>query len=360
MKGIRRNTKDGYEITIYDRRYGTVHLYHDKQGKRLTELKYTIGVRGKILDEIETGIFDPDYYTPQKAVALQFDNAILQWLDDIEVAPSTYKKYRNDISNKIIPHFKDTNVIDIRARDIKKFHKSLKVAAKTRNNIMSILRKFFKSLQHDEIITTIPNFPEWQKIEYKYRKPCSWEVFLDVLDAIPDLMVVEGILTMRLEWLRPNELRALRWEDILFDEDRIIVRNSFSGNVFRETTKTDDWGSIHLHSVVKELLIKRKGHPKGFVFHIKGKPFYESKIDKVFSKARDAKGYSKELNPYGSTRHSAATEGYRDTQDIYAVKKGLRHRHLSATLKYTHEDSTKEIIEPKGKVFNFKRRLSEK
>jgi len=360
MKGVRQKTKDSFVLTVYDKRYGTCQIYHDKQGKRLIELRYAIGVRGKILDEIEQRTFDPDHYKPKKAVKLAFDVAIMDWLNDADLAPSTRSDYRNKIQTVLIPHFKDTHIADIVGKEIKAFYKGLKKTTKTKNNIMSVLRSFFKQLKEDEVIREMPGFPAWKKPGYRYRKTCSWKVLEDILSAIDNPMVVDAIITMRLELLRTGEVRALRWEDILFDENQIIIRNSFSDNTFRETTKNDGWVCKHLHSKVKEMLLPRKGLSNGWVFHNNGKPFHESLMRKVFDKARDEKEYSKELTMYGATRHSSATEAYADTKDIRGLQKALGHRDIRTTQRYEHYDSTQEIIErKKGKVIKLKDKKGE-
>jgi len=200
----------------------------------------------------------------------------------------------------------------------------------------------------------LPTMPKWERVSYKYRKVCSWEVFENIISKIPDELTREAIITMRLQWLRTGEVRGLIWETVLFDSNQLVIKNSFSGNEFRETTKTGNQATIHLHSTVKDMLWPRRGHPKAFVFTHRGRPLSESWLRKRFNEARDKVGYSKELCLYGATRHSSATEGYAYSKDIYAVKKALRHEDIRTTLKYTHSEETQSIIEPSGKVIQVK------
>jgi hypothetical protein len=133
MKGIRKNTKDGYEVTVYSPLYGTVHIYHDKNGKRITEARRAVAVRSKILDEIAENRFDISEWKPKRLKELLFKNAYHTWLEEVEIAPTTLKNYRN-YGRAFIAELGEIPVSDIKASDIRKICKTLGLSAKTKNN----------------------------------------------------------------------------------------------------------------------------------------------------------------------------------------------------------------------------------
>ncbi len=303
-----------YELSVYCPPIKkTIRIRYDKRGERIRSYKKAVEVLIEINSKLKERVFDPSEYDKEKIANLQFDTAIRNWWREVKTgyAPKTQKEYEKRIENLFIPFFRKADVKDITAKQINDFFNALrKREAKTKNNIMGVLKSFFDYLNRMEIIKKVPTFPRHQKITYKARTWCRWDVFMTIINEIPESIDREAIITMRLEMLRVGEVRGLLWEDLLFDEDTLIVRNSFSSNVFRETTKTGDYKVKHLHSLIKEMLLPRQGLPKGFVFEHKGRPYSESWLRKQFNTARQKSGYSQELTLSGATRHSKATESY--------------------------------------------------
>ena len=259
-----------------------------------------------------------------------------------------------------IDYFQDVDIRDLTGEQTISFRDMLLEtrSPKTVNNILGVLRVFFKWLYDKQRIKQIPYVPPNMRFTSAERDDCSLEVFLKIVNEVENDIVKEALLTTRLQILRVGETRGLRWEDIIWDEDEhgvrpgpgvMKVRNSFSNNVFRETTKTGNPTRKHLHIDIKKMLMKRWGrgfHPKAFIFTYNGKPFYESLMRKQFNAARDKLGYPKSLTLYGATRHSGGKEGYLATKDIRALQKAMGHKDIRTTMRYEHSQNTRSIIEP--------------
>lgn len=356
---IRQRGDSAWDIYIYyPKEKGVIRIAYDKRGKWITSRKDALEVLIEVNNAIGDKKFDPDLY--QRTSALRFNDSIRKWWRENKdrYAPSSQKDYERHV--EIAAKYFDTDdVRDTRPRQINDLlNEHFKhTSVKTRNNFLSVLKAFYRDINILDGVE-IPTFPKTGEVEYKYRKWCDWDTFIAIVNEVPEQIDREAMIIMRLELLRVGEVRGLRWDDFLFEEDTLIVRNAFSAQTFSETTKTKDFKIKHLHSEVKEMLLPRAGHPKAFVFTHRGKPYSESWLRKQFNLARDKAGYSKELTLSGATRHSSATEGYLRTKDIRAVQQAIGHKDIRTTLKYTHTDKTitEEVIEPKGVVIDFKKR----
>jgi integrase len=353
IKGVSKVGHDLFDVFVYYPAYGrTVRLTHDRRGERIRSETKAYEVRYEALTRINNHTFDPRDYRKERPHT--FDNAITAWLDRNlgSYSPKSQKDYRNRINGVIVPFFQDMDIRDVNGKVLSDFvhHVRQGRTNKTVNNLVTIVKAFYKDMFYQQAIKQMPMFPRALTVQNKAVAWCPLNVLERIVQEVEDSQVREAILTARLQWLRVGEVRGLRWEDIDFDANQMTVRSSFSSSVFRETTKTGKQTVKHLHSTVKGMLAGRVGHGKAFVFTYRGKPLYESLLRKRFNAARDKAGFSSSLTLYGATRHSGATEGYISTGDIRKVQKALGHTDIRTTMKYEHATDTKAVIEPQAEV----------
>jgi integrase len=358
MKGIKKHTKDGYKVRLKFNGQ-RLEIWNDELGRRITTAAEAVRVKTDIKAKILNGTFDPVDYKRGRALTMRFDAAIVKWFSENRgnYSPKQQREYENRITKLLIPFFGMEDVRAIKSRRVKDFYLSLEGRAqKTKKNILVLLKVFFKSLLSDEEIKRVPNFPEVKKVTAKKRKVCPWDTFMLIVDGVERQEDREAIVTMRLQWLRLGEVRGLRWEDIDFEANEMLITNSVSYNTFRETTKTGEEIPKHLHSAVRALLEPRQGHPKAFVFTRNGTFLRKDWLTEQWDRARDKGGFSKDLTLYGATRHSQATYRYKKGGvDVYDIKRGLGHKDIRTTIKYIGTVSdTKEIIEPAAEAIDIK------
>ena len=147
---------------------------------------------------------------------------------------------------------------------------------------------------------------------------------LDALKINP--LVHDIVLTALYTGLRKNEILGLKWKNIDFENNLIIL--------FPEQTKNKRYHSIPMHPVLKDMLLKRKeGNADiDLVFHRNGKPVVS--IRTAFENALKRAGI---VNfRFHDLRHTFATKLIRKGVDLYVVKELLNHTDVKITQRYAH------------------------
>ena len=161
---------NGHGTQYYDLRIWwnkkDIWLRYDRRGNRLRDYVSATRTLIEINHHIQQRTFDPGDYDKEKITSLRFDSAIQKWWKDNQhnYSPKSQKDYRLKIK-LLIEVFKDNDVRDITAKDIKEFQSSLKDRGKkTINNIMGVLKAFYNDLLALEEIKRIPNFKPYMWI----------------------------------------------------------------------------------------------------------------------------------------------------------------------------------------------------
>ncbi|WP_457626823.1 tyrosine-type recombinase/integrase [Persephonella sp.] len=154
---------------------------------------------------------------------------------------------------------------------------------------------------------------------------------VDALKINP--LVHDIVLTALYSGLRKNEILGLRWKNIDFENNLIIL--------FPEQTKNKRYHSIPMHPVLKEMLLKRKesSADTDLVFHRNGKPV--GSIRTAFENALKRAGI---VNfRFHDLRHTFATKLIRKGVDLYVVKELLNHTDVKITQRYAHLTLSEKI-----------------
>ncbi len=278
---IRQRGNDCWDVQIYyPATKKVLRIGYDKRGNRIDSRAKALRVLMEVNTKIKEKVFDPAIY--QKVSRLRFDTAITEWFEKHKhnYSPKSKKDYYNRINNLLIPQFQNDDVREIDSLQIDDFYHDLLTqgkSEKTISNILTILKAFYRDVKIYGIEP--PVFPRVKESPEASRGWCDWDTFIGVVNEIPDQMDREFIITCRLEWLRPGECRALMWKDIDWGNDVLTIQKAFSLTELK-STKAGTVTYKHLHSIVKEYLLKRKGLPDAFIFTRKGKPYGESWIRK--------------------------------------------------------------------------------
>jgi integrase len=321
------------------------YLYWNYQGIEFKlygfdSLKSAVAKAGAIENEIETFTFKPEFYKSSSGkVTRRYQFALLidKWIDrrkkdaakDI-ISPAYLTKNIQAVE-KFKTFFNNQDVRLIRKDTIRDFLYSLDCGQKTQKNLLTILRVFFAELAEDNIIHSVPSFPK-----IKHQKPSvKWtdeETQAKIVSEIP-MHHRPIILFLMATGCRPQEARALQWEDIDFKNESITIRHAFSGSVFRQITKGKRERQIPIMPEVREILQPRG--ITGFVFNVKGQPYKENRIGKVWRRARAKVGLS-DLTLYGGTRHSKASQLANSGISLWLIGELLGHSEKKTTEKYAH------------------------
>ncbi len=147
--------------------------------------------------------------------------------------------------------------------------------------------------------------------------------------------------------LRVSEVTALRWNNIDFDSNKLMVRE---GKGAKDRTL---WISEDISEDLREWRDRQAeelGERSKYVFTTmrEGKSGNRLSIQQVWETLKTyvrKAGIEKNVSPH-TLRHTFATDLYRETKDIRLVQKALGHSDLSTTMIYTHivDDELEEAL----------------
>lgn len=336
-----------------DKRRGTAYIQLWWRGGRYWRGHYdnriktmTRTVADRLIDAINADIdrkglaFDPRQWFKTAGYEFQFSRYAGQWLagNQFSYAPSV----RRDVGRYcqlFIDYFQDTDIREIRKADIKQALKSLPQhwSPKTTRNALGLLHKVLSDARDDELLDKLPGFPDIEipEPEVKWISP-EWQD--RILGAIPDRD--RPIFILIATWgVRPGEARALMWDCVDFDKQRICIKRTFSGcgcNHLQEYTKTKRVRYLPLTAELAAILKPIRGIG-GFVFRNRNGRPYTADLSRIWNEARKSVD-APDVTLYQGTRHSFATQ-HLDKLDI--VRRVLGHTRPDMTLRYQAIDMEK-------------------
>ncbi|MGD0281407.1 MAG: site-specific integrase [Dissulfurispiraceae bacterium] len=334
--GSEEKTDDAGNKKRKARRY---RIYSDKAGAALDTYERAFKLLARISEEINDRTFNASKY-----VASEFSEYMFPYLYDKYTTEKeqggmiTVYKLKQFKQDYYLPYFENTDVREIRTRNIHDFQLQLPgLSQKTKSHIMAVLKTFMRWLLMREDIERLPVF---NKISLDRKIPV-W-VSLEKQDKMIEAIPIDDrdiFLFLGMHGTRPAEARALQVQDINFSENYIYVRRTFSGssrNVLRDTTKTGIERQIPIHPAFFDRLRELcKGKlPGAFVFVQKnGRCYSNTTYQKLWQEAQRKTGIK--ANSYQALRHSFATLRVGQA-GIHAVSKILGHTDIRTTMKYAH------------------------
>lgn len=153
------------------------------------------------------------------------------------------------------------------------------------------------------------------------------ERLLSAIDEDPNRQCANLMRIALLTGFRRTELMKLRWDDIDFEKEFILIRDPKSGQ-----TET--------HPLNAEVRMVLENHPKPFpenpyIFPNK-EGGHRKECKHVTTRIRERAGLPKDFRPLHGLRHSFASGLANDGQDLYSIQKLLRHKDARTTQRYAH------------------------
>ena len=179
--------------------------------------------------------------------------------------------------------------------------------------------------------------------------PTAEQMQVDEQDAA--LFLVAGFAG-----LRQGELRALRWRNVRFSDQTLIVDAGMSAGV-ETTTKSGKWRAVPLATDAAIALdaLSRRGKFTGeddYVFSgPAGDPLDESALRKRYRRARDAAGAPR--LPFHHLRHTFATLSIR-VLDPASVQAMMGHSKITTTERYLHARPLSDLADRLDAAFGYR------
>lgn len=260
--------------------------------------------------------------------------------DAYSVKHGTNIFYNYMLNDHILPHFKHYRLDEINPSDIRAWQSRLleTLEPSTVKNIKNLMGKILEYAKMDELITKNsarlvkpPRREEEEEVD-----PFTMKEVLQLIDNASEWFA--SFLTVAFfTGMRTGELMALRWDDIDFNSEKIVVRQTMSHGTIG-STKSGKSRKIDMLSPVLETLKKKfmdNGLSSEFIFTCrKGTPYiFSSSIYTTFWKPLLKRCGMAHKSMY-NTRHTFASLMLLNGEDILWVSKMLGHANVSTTMRY--------------------------
>ena len=170
-----------------------------------------------------------------------------------------------------------------------------------------------------------------------------------------DLYDAAAILTAALCGLRRSELLGLLWRAVLWDQQTILVRRSFTEVGGDRLPKGQRVHSVPAAQQVLELLEKLQAlqgdpQPDDRVFQgVEGATMDGSALYRRYRQLQTAAGVR--ALRFHDLRHTFGTQAIASGAHVMDVKEWMGHRHLSTTMRYVHHQPRHEAAARLGRHF---------
>jgi len=264
----------------------------------------------------------------------EFTERWLQNYVDVHNKPSERYSKRVILRRSLIPTFGRRKLDTIGVEDIDRYmhmEKQRGLSNKSINNALAVLCKCLKTAADWNVITKVPRFRFLKLPPLETRVVAAGDADR-LLAACPLVPWRSLILTALRTGLRFNELIALEWSDVDFDEAILTVRRGeWRGHV--GSAKTNETRVIPLTAEVMEALRSLpRCHER--VFTNRGLSLkYEGARWNLRKYCRLAGISHTSWHPL---RHTFATELNAASASIKHIQELLGHKTLTMTLRYTH------------------------
>jgi integrase len=160
------------------------------------------------------------------------------------------------VKKVMIPAWGNTVADDIKRKDVRDWLKTLDYSGPTIGKIKGIMHAIYEYGMFEEFCSSNP-CSGWRlkgvKSKYKAIKITPQETFM-ILRSLTDLLYFTLVFTVAATALRASEVIALRWADILWDENEIRVSKRWRKGKDGETKTIASDSTVALGSILAHYL----------------------------------------------------------------------------------------------------------
>ena len=141
---------------------------------------------------------------------------------------STRETYRQHLDNHLLPALSGRLIVDMTEQEIAALQNKLarKLSPARTNSTINLLRSILKTCVRRGVLDRNPADGVPRMVEQSTDiNPLSLEELNKVLAHIPD-QFRPFFICQAWTGMRPGEIKALRWQDINFESEQIVVRNA--------------------------------------------------------------------------------------------------------------------------------------
>jgi integrase len=270
-----------------------------------------------------------------------------EWLRHSEwergVKASTLSEYRSVVDAHIVPRFGGQALEAVTTRQIEAWATELLASGRSRRTVNKILVMFGGVFERARRVWDLPSNP----VADVARKPERYSGDLDFFSPDEVMALVRAaaseqdgaiFLTAAYTGLRRGELVALRWRDVLFEQDSIRVRTSYSYGALT-TPKSGKVRTVPMVPAVAGALAKLGGQlgDDDLVFPgLAGEYLDGSALRRRYKAALKRAGL-RELR-FHDLRHCFGSLAI-NALTILELKEAMGHADVKTTMRYLHHKS---------------------
>lgn len=275
---------------------------------------------------------------------VSFRQFSLEWLNGTiktKNSQKTYNNYESILRIHLIPYLDEKNIQNIQARDAQKIIQSLidrDYKPKGISNIIGVLKSIFTHAEKLEVILKNPlKFVDIPKIPKKVPVYWSKAEINDFLRSNRSNELYPLYVVALNTGCRKGELAALKWHQIIFDENLIEISATRDQHGRRDQTKNGKNRFIPMNEVTRmTLLALSKRRVSDYVFtHTDKTPLRVNHLYRYFKQAQKRAGIMKRLT-FHMLRHTFASQFMMSGGNIYELQKVLGHSSIDMTQIYAH------------------------
>ena len=314
------------------------------------------------LREATANIDRGTYQEPNKLTVAEYATEYMQ-SHVSTLAPFTQRTYEKNLRIHILPALGRKKLTELTHREVQHFAASLGVngkglAPKTVHTVFGTLHALLTAAQRDEIIIrNVADKCTLPRVTQRHAKAITSSELARFLKAVENDAFYNIFFLDIFSGLRQSEILGLRWDDILWDKNSIVVRQQLhqkhahcSYDYYLSPPKENKQRCIVLATSVIHIL--RKQHLKQQEQRLLAGELWDNAFDLVFTN-----DFGRPLNhqtvykhlkralqscgmgnyTFHSLRHSFATISIENGDDIKTVQTNLGHFAPAFTLKtYAH------------------------
>lgn len=315
-------------------RYGYVY------GKSYNEVKEKIGPLRKKMALLA------HYHLVGGMTYLEWTN---MWMVEVEdtVKESTFSSYCYKIQHYLLPHLAEVSLSEItekRLQEMVKFWQEDGLSVGTIKLLIGLLKRILTSAESKGKIAKNPckeiKLPKGKKKKVRALAKLEQKRLEKVVEKEESDKGLPAVLAMH-TGMRIGEIAALKWENVLFDQNIILVESTYQRVSVAGTNQTVlHYGPVKSESsqrvipmsdkIRKDLQKQKLKSDSEFVFSVNGKPCEPRLLTYHFHQLR--KKAKLEKVHFHQLRHTFATRCLESGADIPSVSALLGHSSTQMTL----------------------------
>lgn len=198
---------------------------------------------------------------PKPITFTEFSKLFIDDYATISLKPVTVSMYRSSLSLYLIPAFGRYKMTSIRPDDVQRFVSKLvregRLSSKSIRNILVPLRRMFTLAMQWGYAGTNPAkgiaLPPKEDTEMEFLAPEQMRLLIEATAPEWRALVALGCLC----GLRKGECLGLTWDNVLWDEHRLHIRQSLWGGKLQQPKTKKSLAKIPMPETVENLLLDR-------------------------------------------------------------------------------------------------------